>query len=243
MNTVIENEDLSNEEVAEKIENNETKIKFQSFGKTKQPTKLKVSQRLGTGPKGACRMDSGDESANRIFNRQSQELEEEINNLKTGKFGKVTNVFKMAGTLGGSKKQREEAYAIIDPDSKEVVVATDQIKRVSLAHCVRVLQNKPAEPEAETWVKVESEMHEANRKDNTDHETNIDEDDFNLVMKKFKSKNENAYNFPTKAGEAFQKSIYKLCKETYSGRGVPKKILGYSTETAVEEEGEKRGPG
>ena len=130
----------------------------------------------------------------------------------------------MAGTLGGSKKQREEAYAIIDPDSKEVVVATDQIKRVSLAHCVRVLQNKPVEPEAETWVKVESEMHEANRKDNTDHETNIDEDDFNLVMKKFKSKNKNAYNFPTKAKEAFQKSIYKLCRRLIQDEEFPKKF-------------------
>ena len=52
----------------------------------------------------------------------------------------------MAKIVGGSKKQREDAHAIIDPETKEVVIATEEIKRISLAHCVKVLQNNPVEP-------------------------------------------------------------------------------------------------
>ena len=86
------------------------------------------------------------------------------------------------------------------------------IKRVSLAHCVKVLQNNPVEKEAELWVSLESAMHESVKEDDTDHETNIEKDDFDHVVKKFKLKNKQAYHFLTKAGTGFQTSMFKLCR-------------------------------
>ena len=142
--------------------------------------------------KSARRLESEEAKADKIFKRQAQELEEAINNLKAAKFGKVTNVFKMAEVVGGAKKQKEEAHGIVDPETKEVVVATEEIKRVSLAHCVQVLQNNPVEPEAELFVKLESVMHEAVMNDDTDKETNIDKNDFDNVLQKFKQKNKQA---------------------------------------------------
>ena len=159
IDNIIDNKKLTSDEVAEKVERVETKIKFQSFGKTKPPTKLRVSQRLEKGAQPSCGLESEDAKVDKIMKKQSQELEEEINNLKKNKFGKVTNVFKMAEIVGGAKKQREEAHGIIDPETYEVVVATEEIKRVSLAHCVKVLQNNPVEKEAELWVSLESAMH------------------------------------------------------------------------------------
>ena len=156
---LIENEELTNEEVAVNIEKIETKIKFQAFGKTKPPSKLKISQRLEREASSARRMESEEEKVGKILKRQCQELEDDINGLKAGKFGRVTNVFKMAKIVGWAKKQKEEAHSIIDPIKKELVVATEEIKKVSLAHCVRVLQNNPVEQEAEIWVNIESEMH------------------------------------------------------------------------------------
>ena len=46
MDSVTEDEELSIKEISDKIEKIETKIKFQAFGETKPPTKLKIRRRL-----------------------------------------------------------------------------------------------------------------------------------------------------------------------------------------------------
>ena len=46
--------------------------------------------------KASCRMEDEDTRLLRIFQKQSKELEDDINNLKRGNYGRVTNVFKMA---------------------------------------------------------------------------------------------------------------------------------------------------
>ena len=118
----------------------------------------------------------------------------------------------MAEMVGGGKKQKEEAHGIMDPETKEIVVATEEIKRVSLAHCLKVLQNNPVEEDAALWVKLESARHEAVMEDDSDNETNINKDDFDWVVRKFNLKNKSACYFLTKAGTIFQTSMYKLCK-------------------------------
>ena len=40
----------------------------------------------------------------------------------------MTNVFKMAEIVVGAKKQREEAHGIIDSETNQVMVATEEIK-------------------------------------------------------------------------------------------------------------------
>ena len=191
IDNIIKNKELTNKKVFNKVEKIENKIKFQSLGKTKPPTRLRVLRRLEGRTIYAGRLESEDEKVNTIFKGQSKELEDEINNIKSGKPGKVTNVFKMAEIVGGAKKQQEETHGIVDPENNEVVVATEQIKRVSLAHCMKVLQNNPIEPEAELWVQLESDMHEAEMKEDTDQEANITKEDFNYVVRKLKAKKEN----------------------------------------------------
>ena len=223
MDEIIENKELTIEEVAEKVEKIETKIKFQAFGKTKPPTKRKTSRRLVEISKAASRMeDEEDEKVNKIFKKQSEELEEDINNLNKGKFGRVTNVFKMAEIVGGAKKQKEDAHAITDPETKELVISTEEIKRISLAHCVNVLTKGPGHPDAELWVKLESGLHEELMTDESDIEANITKEDFNDVIDKFKRKNKPAYHFLTKAGVRFQASIFKLCKRLIGEEEFPK---------------------
>ena len=43
-------------------------------------------------------------------------------------------------------------------------------------------------------------------------------------MKKFKSKNKQAYHFLTKAGEGFQQLIYKLCRRLIRDKDFPKRF-------------------
>ena len=222
MNKVIENEDETNEEVAANIEKIETKIKFQSFGKTKPPTKQKISRRLEEQAAVAGQMDSEDRKASKLYKDQCQEIEDDINKLKALKFGRVTNVFKMAEIVGGTKKQKGEAHAIIDPKTNEIVVNTEEIKRISLEHCVKVLQNNPTEPEAELYVKLESELHEVLMADETDKDTNINKEDFDKVVQKFKQKKKPTYQFLTKAGDSYQESIYRLCSRMIRDEDFPK---------------------
>ena len=222
INQIVENEDITNDEVSSRIEKIETKIKFQAFGKTKAPTKEKVARRLGEISGAASQLDDQSEKAKELWDKLSQDIEDDINKLKAEKYGRVTNVFKMAETVGGGKKQREEAHAIMDPKTNEVVVATEEIKRITLEHCVNVLKNNPIEPQAEEYVRIESELHEAMMDDETDNETNINKEDYDLVVKKFKDKNKPAYHFLTKAGESFQTSIYKLCRRLIKYEEFPK---------------------
>ena len=101
----------------------------------------------------------------------------------------------MAEKVGGAKKQKEEAHAIKHPETGEAVVATQEIKRLSLEHCVKVLKNNPIETEAEQWVQIESELHDAMMEGDMDEESNIDREEFDDVLAKFKMKNKSTYKF------------------------------------------------
>ena len=85
-----------------------------------------------------------------------------------------------------------------------------------------MLKKNPVKPEAELWVQLESQMHDAMLEDERDVETNINKEDFDEVISKFKKKNKPAYKFITKAGAAFQTLIYKLCKRSISEEEFPK---------------------
>ena len=128
----------------------------------------------------------------------------------------------MAEIVGGAKKQKEEAHAIRDPKTIELVVATEEIKMVSLAHSVEVLQSNTVEPETEIWVSIEHEIHEAMMKEETDQETNISLEDFEEVVQRFRTRNKSVYYFLTKGGETFQKPIYKLCRRFIRDENFPK---------------------
>ena len=55
-------------------------------------------------------------------------------------------------------------------------------------------------------------MHEAVMEDDTDYDSNIEKEDFDRVLRRFKLKNKQAYYFLTKAGKGFQTSMFKLCR-------------------------------
>ena len=48
----------------------------------------------------------------------------------------------MKEIVAGSKKQKQEAPAVLDPKTGETVVSVKEIKRVNLEHCIAVLKHK-----------------------------------------------------------------------------------------------------
>ena len=57
-----------------------------------------------------------------------------------GKLGRVTNVLKMQEIVLGSKKTSQEASAVFDVEKKELVVSTEDIKKVTRKHCMQTLK-------------------------------------------------------------------------------------------------------
>ena len=210
MNIVIENKSLTIKEVKKKTDALENKVKFQSFGKTKPATAAAKKRRLEERKEAATGMD--DKEARKLLHIQSQTIEDEINKIKSGRHGRVTNVFKMREVVAGSKKQQQEAHAVKDTKTGQTVVLCEEIRRVNLEHCVNVLKNNIPKPEVEVLLKCQSELHELMMKEDTDMDTTITEEEYKEVVAKFKKKNKKSYFFLTKAGDIFPKSIYKLCK-------------------------------
>ena len=153
-----------------------------------------------------------EEEMKQILKQQSQVIEDAINKIKAEKPGRVTNVFRMRELEAGQKKQKQEAHAVRDPETGENVVSSEEIKRVNLEHCVKVLTNNIPKSEGEELLAFQSDLHDTMMEDETDSESTITEDEFDAVLGKFKQKNKKSFHFITKSGEQFQRSIYKLCK-------------------------------
>ena len=65
--------------------------------------------------------------------------------MKESKQGRSAKVFKIAEKIRGPKKGFSEPQAIKDPFSGELVVSSQEIKKVCLDHCVKTLQDNPVE--------------------------------------------------------------------------------------------------
>ena len=111
--------DLSSEEVMEKVEKIQNKIKFTSFGKTKPKTKKSIADGM--------KADSTDErEAKELLKRQSDKMEAEILKIKASKHGRTTNVFKMREVVAGNKKSKQEAHAIMDVEKSNLEVLPER---------------------------------------------------------------------------------------------------------------------
>ena len=66
--------------------------------------------------------------------------------LKKTKLGRVGQIMKMRSIVAGPKKKGQEAIALKDSRSGELVVSTSEIKRVTTEYCQDLFNNnKPSE--------------------------------------------------------------------------------------------------
>ena len=218
-----------------KVEAIEKKIKFVAFGKTKPSTKkfqdsrkCKDCRLLRCNPStegsskvtdiskyletkcNTCRTQ--DEKDNDLLKRQADRLESAINKIKENKLGRAGSVYKMKDEIAGHKKAKEEATAIRDPVTDELIVSKDMIKKVTLEYVVKNLEGNIPDKEVRDMVKLRRDIQLENMKDTSGESFEIDEDDFNNVLAKFKSKTTKTYDFLLKAGTKYQSAIFELCK-------------------------------
>ena len=81
-------------------------------------------------------MEDEDLRIQELQQKQSDLIEKAINEIKSGKHGRKTNVHKMREVVAGPKKQQQEAHSVKDSKTGKTVVSTEEIKRVNLEHCL-----------------------------------------------------------------------------------------------------------
>ena len=135
---IVDNEDLTEEEVMKKIDQIEDQIKREAFGKTK----IKKPKHLENKPKSKDDKKNEEEEAKDISLKVLERMEEQINKITQDKNkGRCGQIYKVRELVEGPKKSGQEGQAIKNPANGEIVVNTKEIKRVTLEHCLKVLKN------------------------------------------------------------------------------------------------------
>ena len=183
--------------------------KVKAFGKTRvNRNKVKIKVNV-----------TGNDTDEELIKRQSKKIEEEILKVKSQKLGRVGMVFKMKELVNGPKKGGQEPTAIRHPKTNELVVANEEIKKVTLDYCVDNL-TKTKRNQGQIY-QLRNNLNELRMKDKDDEGFEIVEADFNEVLRKFNSKTTKSYDFLLKAGSKYQEAIFKLCKRVIENEEFP----------------------
>ena len=118
----------------------------------------------------------------------------------------------MKEIVSGSKKGPQEPHAVKDANTDELVVASTEIKRVTLNHCMNTFKHSHPHEDVEALVNVVNSVHETRMVEGEEEPFVVTEDDFEELLKRLEKKNKRSYDFLTKTGTQFKSVVFKLCK-------------------------------
>ena len=202
------------------------KAKYKAFGKTKPMTKAARSKRLEVRLKAAAGLDE-EETVKELMKKQCDEMEDQINSLKSKKYGRQTNVFKMREEVAGCKKTPQESNAVKDVKTGELVVAHEKIKEVTLEHVVNTFKNNEPEEDVKPLVDLLNKLHVKRMEEVDDDEEpmEVTKEEFEDLINKLKKKNKRSYDFLVRAGDKFKNSVFKLCQRLVEEEEFPQRFF------------------
>ena len=208
VNMIVENEADIND-VVKKFEKLHDKAKFAAFDKTK------IKNRK-------CNKMENKLEIKELLQKQSDKIEEEILEIKQLKHGRCSKVFQMKSRISGNKKSNQEAHAIKDPTTGDIVVSKEEIKRVCLEYNCGVLKNNEPEDNFEEMIKIKEDLHDLRMNNKIGQGAfAVKKEDFDNTVKKFKDKKKATYDFLVKGGTKFKEGVYKLCKRMIENEEFP----------------------
>ena len=199
------------DKVMKKIDSIENEIKFKAFGKTKPPTRKKMSEK---------KLLSEDE----LLRKQSQAIEDEILKIQEASNNRIGRVYKMKAMLMGGKKERQEPAAIRDPKDNELIVAPKEIKKVTLDYCVSNLKKRECKQEESHSRNLKEKLHQMRMKEEEDEGFELLKEDFDEVLKKFGKKSTKAYDMILKSSDRYKEAIFEVCKLFIEKEDFPEKF-------------------
>merc|ERR1711884_954487 len=155
-----------------------------------------------------------------LYQEQLGELE---TMLSEGLVGKdiTQKMYNMRKVIKGSKVQPQETMAINDPQTGELITEDEEIKRVSLAHNVKILTKNEPREEDKDEIRMKREAHLGIMNKGNQHEWKLDRGTFLKVMEKAKEKNKNFYKLFNKAGEHYKWAIFELMAKIIDTEQIP----------------------
>ena len=155
-----------------------------------------------------------------LYQEQLGELE---TMLSEGLVGKdiTQKMYNMRKVIKGSKVQPQETMAINDPQTGELITEDEEIKRVSLAHNVKILTKNEPREEDKDEIMMKREAHLGIMNKGNQHEWKLDRGTFLKVMEKAKEKNKNFYKLFNKAGEHYKWAIFELMAKIIDTEQIP----------------------
>ena len=111
MEKIIEDKERSVEEVMEKLDRMQEKIKHATLGKTKVKAKKNTNKSVQN------ETESDEENAKELMRKASEKIEKAIESVAGLKQGGCAKLFKMRDLVDGPKKAGQEAQAVEDSRS------------------------------------------------------------------------------------------------------------------------------
>ena len=132
----MDNNEEDIESVMNKINKIDNKIRFISFGKTKPKVKQVHKNKKNN--------LTQEEKYVKLKDIENDKVERQIDIIKAKNQGRAGNVFRIRKSIAGPKNVGQEASSIKYPDTGELLVNMDEIKRATVKYCADNLTgNKP----------------------------------------------------------------------------------------------------
>ena len=195
---IIENsEQMSSNEMMEKIEKVSTKLRFQCFGKVKNTRRLECDKELDNLYKEKIESRSDVEAslvdskiADTLLKRQREEYEKKLQYLKDIKKekGKSTAIFKLKEKVLGSKKEGSESVSMNDPETGEMICDPEELKKASIKYLSNLLENREPKEDYRQDLKTLELLHQYRMEEETNPQEELIEKDFHQMLKKLRER-------------------------------------------------------
>ena len=152
--------------------------------------------------------------ANLLIQKQRTEYEKKLDNLNKLKNckGRSAAIYNLRSSILGEKKVRQEAVAIEDPGTKNLVFEAEKIKSISLSYLKNLLTNRNPKNGYENDLKVINLVHEVRMAEKTEEIDVYSLDNFEDLLKHLKKNNKDKYKFILKSGSSLQWCLFNLFK-------------------------------
>ena len=137
------------------------------------------------------------------------------------KQGRVGDIFKMKNEIAGPKKMPQEATAISNPATGELIVNKDKIKEITLNYCVENLKNNTPDDEVKEVVETRKQKQLKRMQDKSGEGFEVTYEEFDQVLAKYEMKETETYDYIIKAGKRYKFSIYKISKRIIDNEEIP----------------------
>ena len=121
-----------------------------------------------------------------------------------------------------SGKGATQAHAVKHPETGKLVVNQDEIKKVSVEYCQKVLAKNIPEESYKMMAELKEELHKKRMTENLDTGFEVEKEVFENVLNKFKKNGKRSYDFLVKASAKYQEAIFSLCKRIIEKETIPR---------------------